>query len=65
MDNSQLVTIAVTAIITAFVKEIAGALFSISKNFASSTTVREKIKTALTPNKYMVGIRVRVFVGTS
>lgn len=51
MDTSQLVTIAVTAIITAFVKEIVGWFVSIVKNFASSTTIRTKIKTALTVNK--------------
>ncbi len=51
MDKSQLVTIAVTAIITAFVKEIAGWLLSIAKNFAINETVKAKIKTAFTLNK--------------
>lgn len=58
MDKSQLVTIAVTAIITAFIKEIAGALLLISKNFATSTTVREKIAAALTPNKIVATINL-------
>lgn len=51
MDTRQLVTIAVTAIITAFVKEIAGWLLSIAKNFAINTTIKAKIKKAFTLNK--------------
>lgn len=58
MDNSQLVTIAVTAIITAFAREIAGALSSVFKNTATNTTIREKIKAALTVNKIVATINL-------
>jgi hypothetical protein len=54
MDKSQLVTIAVTAIITAFAKEIATWLSSIVKNLSTNSTIKAKIKSALTINKIMV-----------
>lgn len=58
MDNSQLVTIAVTAIITALAREIAGALSSLFKNTATNTTIRQKIKAALTVNKIVATINL-------
>ena len=58
MDNSQLVTIAVTAIITALAREIAGAVSSVFKNTATNTTIRQKIKAALTVNKIVATINL-------
>ena len=58
MDKSQLVTIAVTAIITAFAKEIATWLSSIVKNLSTSNTIKAKLKSALTPNKITVAFNL-------
>lgn len=65
MDSTQLVTIAVTAIITAFVKEIVGWFASRVKNLAINTTVREKIKKAFTVNRIVAIINLLLMLFAS
>jgi hypothetical protein len=62
MDKSQLVTIAVTVIITAFVKEMVGWLFSRAKKLAINATVRAKIKRAFTINRVIAIVNLILIV---
>ena len=63
MDNKTLIVTVVTAIISAFVKEIASGLFSLGKSWSITQKLKTKVKQQFTLNKITVALNLCV-IGT-